>query len=649
MIKEIYNKLWEIKDFEKRLEQVDISNTILKSIEENRPALIEAETGSGKTLAYLIPAILHNINTGKKVVISTNRINLQDQILNKELPFLEKILDKKLNYMLVKGRNNYVCLRKLNEIFLDNPNVRKLVYEIESSLEGDKEEIKSPIKSELWNNIKSDKDTTLARNCPYYNKCYYYNNRKKINENDILIVNHNILLVDLILKNQKESSLLPEYDLVVLDEVHNLESILRQYFSKSFSFQEIFKNIGQLFNRNSKNIENSGYLYILVENYLLNDKEEAIENINKLYDNLVIIFKFINKEVPKTNLLGDIFSEFKSKEIYNSLDLLKKIYCDLKKDFSDFNVYFENSSDENILKNLILASNFYNNIFKQLEVIFEIFKYNFEKYIHWIKYEENTVFPILNITPYDVSNDFKDKFLNKYTKSIFTSATLTTDNNFEYIKSSLGIENAIEKKVTSTFNYKEQMNLYVVYDLPEPNTSNFIEEVSQFCYNYTLKNKGKTFILFTSYLELNKVYSYFENQKSELNLLKQGDLNRRELINKFKIEENSVLFGTDSFWEGVDVKGEALSNVIIVKIPFQVPNDPIVYGISQKIKGSFLKNQLPYAIIKMKQGIGRLIRSKYDRGNIVILDKRLVEKNYGKVILRSFPTANLSIVRKDEL
>ena len=227
---------------------------------------------------------------------------------------------------------------------------------------------------------------------------------------------------------------------------------------------------------------------------------------------------------------------------------------------------------------------------------------------------------------------------------ILVSATLTTNSNFDYLKQSLGIKESNEKIIKSSFDYKNQMNLLLPTDISEPNSLTFRDEASKFILDYTIKNKGKNFVLFTSYIDLEYISEYLKKH-SDLNILKQGDYERVELIRKFKKEKKSVLLGTDSFWEGVDIQGEALSSVIIMKMPFQVPDDPIVKSISEKYGSrSFVDFQLPYAIIKLKQGVGRLIRSKNDKGNVIILDKRLYTKSYGKIVLKSLPNANIEIL-----
>lgn len=657
MLKNIYDNLVNKLNFEKREEQLKMSSIIEKGLNEEIPVLIEAETGSGKTLAYLIPTILNSIEKGEKLVISTNTINLQDQIIKKELPLIEKILDRKLNYTLIKGRNNYVCKRKLEEYYSKNKDIDYLIDAINSTKNGDIGEIKAKISPEIWKEIRSEKETTLSKRCPYFKSCYYYKSKQENENADIFIVNHHILLLDLILREKNETSIIPNYNTVVIDEAHNLEDILRKYFSKTFSFLEAFKNIGLLHNRNAKSKEVSGYLYKLFIEMSKFDKNlniddlynEYILKIDNIYDNLLELMKIINKKYSNIKSIGVAIENLYNNEIKNILNNVFFDIEELNNNFKIINSYLEYNDNE--LDTLVtLVNNYYNNIKSFIEDLIDIFKFDYDKNIYWLKYEDSSnIYPLLNSTPYDVSSRFYNDFIEKKKKIIFISATLTVDNDFKYIKNNLGLKECIEANIESSFDYKKQMNMYFIDDLPLPNEENFIKEASDFLFEYIKKVDGKTFILFTSYYDLNLMYKYFLDKNTEFNLLKQGDFSRNELIDRFKNTEKSVLFGTDSFWEGVDVQGEALSNVVIVKLPFQVPDDPIVKNISKRMKSPFMDYQLPIATIKLKQGVGRLIRSKNDKGNVIILDKRIFTKSYGKIMLRSLPKSNRKILKSKEL
>lgn len=650
-IKDIYNKLHTDFKYEKRKNQIEMSELIDEGLFENNHTLIEAETGSGKTLAYLIPLILRSINNNVNVVISTNTINLQEQILKQELPLIEKLLGVKLNYTLIKGRSNYVCRRKLDEFYLKNnknEELKKVLEDIEISKTGDRADIKNKDIFKIWNEIKSEKETTLSVKCPYYDKCYYYNTKKN-NEFNIFIVNHNILILDSILRAENDISLIPEYDSVVIDEAHNLENIARACYTKEFSFREINKYLGQLYNRNAKTVDKSGNMLRLLEKISVSKETEdtIISTLDNIYDNTFIIMKKLIKIYPQIPSNG-----VRADKIYdlNVTDQMSNIKSSVKLlDFTlkEIGQIIKENKDKEVERAYQLIKNYFKYIKDKIAILNSFFAFDLKSNIYWLNYADN-VFLTLNITPYNISKLFSMGFISK--RLVLTSATLTVNGSFKYLENSLGLENVSSKIIESTFNYKDNMNIYIPSDISLPDNFSFKQEMANFIYNYIVKKEGRSFILFTSYADLNYVHDYISKKEHNLNILKQGDFERGQLLENFKKLDNTVLLGTDSFWEGVDVKGEKLSNVIISKIPFQVPDDPIVKSISEMLgTKSFTEYQLPYATIKMKQGVGRLIRDKEDRGNIVILDKRIYSKGYGKMIMKSLPKGNIEILSIAEI
>lgn len=650
-IKDIYNKLHTDFKYEKRKNQIEMSELIDEGLFENNHTLIEAETGSGKTLAYLIPLILRSINNNVNVVISTNTINLQEQILKQELPLIEKLLGVKLNYTLIKGRSNYVCRRKLDEFYLKNnknEELKKVLEDIEISKTGDRADIKNKDIFKIWNEIKSEKETTLSVKCPYYDKCYYYNTKKN-NEFNIFIVNHNILILDSILRAENDISLIPEYDSVVIDEAHNLENIARACYTKEFSFREINKYLGQLYNRNAKTVDKSGNMLRLLEKISVSKETEdtIISTLDNIYDNTFIIMKKLIKIYPQIPSNG-----VRADKIYdlNVTDQMSNIKSSVKLlDFTlkEIGQIIKENKDKEVERAYQLIKNYFKYIKDKIAILNSFFAFDLKNNIYWLNYADN-VFLTLNITPYNISKLFSMGFISK--RLVLTSATLTVNGSFKYLENSLGLENVSSKIIESTFNYKDNMNIYIPSDISLPDNFSFKQEMANFIYNYIVKKEGRSFILFTSYADLNYVHDYISKKGHNLNILKQGDFERGQLLENFKKLDNTVLLGTDSFWEGVDVKGEKLSNVIISKIPFQVPDDPIVKSISEMLgTKSFTEYQLPYATIKMKQGVGRLIRDKEDRGNIVILDKRIYSKGYGKMIMKSLPKGNIEILSIAEI
>lgn len=661
MIRDIFEKLHYDYSYEIRDMQIKLAEKIDEAIFNNSELIIEAETGSGKTLAYLLPSILNAINNNKKLVISTNTINLQDQILNKELPLIEKLLNTNLNYTLVKGRNNFVCIRKIEENIQKNVQYDEIYKEITTMNIGDRSKLKSKINNTLWNEIKSDKNTTLSKRCPYYNKCFYYNNKKLQKEAQIFIVNHHILMLDSIIKEKEENFLLPNYDILVVDEAHNLENVARKCYTNTFSFSNFFKNLGILYNRNVRDINKSGYIFQLLDllkkdiNHFENEKirDIYINELNNIYDTSLSFMKNIYKNEIKEN---------KSKLLTNKIDLLyEDVFDKIEKSIKELirinKIIWDivdNKNDEDITNKYILCNKIFSEVNDEFLILKDIFNFDLEKYFIWLEFEnKNDIYFNINQTLYDISNEFDDNINKKVSSKIYLSATMTVNKSFDYIKKTLALEKSNEFLTSSIFDYKDQMNIFIASDLDMPVASEFKNQMSEFILRYVSNNNGKTFVLFTSYTDLNYVSEYLNKNNTNLNILTQGMFERNELIEKFKKESNSILLGTDSFWEGVDVKGHALNSIIIPKLPFQVPDEPITKAICEKMKkngiNSFINYQLPYSIIKMKQGVGRLIRSKEDKGNIIILDKRIYQKAYGKTILKSLPNAKVEILTKEEI
>lgn len=626
------NKYFEkmIRDFsfEKREEQEKMANLVKEHIQNNVSCLIEAGTGIGKSLAYLLPSVLYALENNERIVISTNTINLQEQLIEKDLPLLEKILGVEIKYTLVKGRSNYVCGNRL----MKNCTDENLINWYKKTKTGDKSEIDFYVSVDQWDLVKSDADYCKNSRCISANECFYYKAKKNLQNYNIYIVNHSLLF------SHFTYDILPKFNYIILDEAHNIENIARSYFEKNVDSNEIFSVIGIL--NNNKN--NKGVATKIIEE--LGEKSnsklliDVIESINSLYLSLANMFAELKLNVDSTNNLSfrllDLkntkqFEENRKKAIekFNLFDNYANRIIDIAK---------EQYVEENIYQDFLM---YYAKLKSYMSIIENLYKYKDSNVIEWVKVSTSSV--SINITPLDISKDFSQ--LIKDFTVIMCSATLTVNNNFEYIKSRLGIESYKEYYINSPFNYDENMLISISKNKYDPNSVEYINYVIDFINTY-IKNKNEgTFILCTSYKQVELISHKLI--LDDFNILVQGSMSRNALINNFKNNEKSILIGTDSFWEGIDVKGEKLKNVVIVKLPFQVPNEPvtkaIIDDISKKGEIAFLKYQLPMSIIKLKQGVGRLIRSKEDKGEIIILDNRVKYKNYGKTILQSLPSKNI--------
>ena len=681
----------EIKGFEYREEQEEMAQYIQDAINEDRKIIVEAGTGTGKTLAYLIPSIKWAVTNKKKVIIATNTINLQEQLLLKDIPLAKSIIKDEFSYVLVKGRNNYVCKRLFNELVLGKSiDIETFSMEAREQIEyilkwgnktktGDKAELPFEVYPDVWELVQSTTELCLGKKCPYRKECFYMKTRMEKMEADILISNHHVFFADLNVRAEtdfdSEYLILPRYDMVIFDEAHNVESVARSYFSvevSKISFTRLLNRIYQKKNKRKKEksalirVEDTidekdledGQQYI----YLLNTLKEEIsilQNIgDEYFDEIRKIYE-TNTEAPIKKSLNN-FEMTKSRFLEN-LREKKDIFQGKLADFLNLMMSFNNVIDEEKDKNPEVIN--FNNHLKMFKAYIDSFKFinSFEddNYIYWLDINSKRTNVVLTATPLNIAQKLSTVLFDNLDRLVFASATIVVNGNFDYFKKSLGLdeEDCIEAIIKSPFDYDEQMSVYIPSDIQDSENINaFVSDASKFILNILLKTNGKAFILFTSYTMLNQIYYSISKKLKDkgFEVFLHGDKPRSQIIKEFKEAENPILFGTTSFWEGVDVQGENLSNVIITKLPFLVPTDPVVSAISKKIEedggNSFMDFQLPEAIIKFKQGVGRLIRKKTDSGNIFILDNRILKKRYGSLFINALPSQkNIKILEKDDI
>ncbi|QQB73459.1 ATP-dependent DNA helicase [Fusobacterium canifelinum] len=681
----------EIKGFEYRKEQEEMAHYIQDAINEDRKLIIEAGTGTGKTLAYLIPAIKWAVANKKKVIIATNTINLQEQLLLKDIPLAKSIIKEDFSYVLVKGRSNYLCKRLFNELNIGRGiDIETFSMEAREQIEyilkwgnktktGDKAELPFEVYSDVWELVQSTTELCLGKKCPYRKECFYMKTRMEKMEADILISNHHVFFADLNVRAEtdfdSEYLILPRYDMVIFDEAHNIESVARSYFSvevSKISFTRLLNRIYQKKNKrkkeksaltrvedtiDEKDLEDSQqYIYLLNTlkeeiSILQNIGDEYFDEIRKIYET--------NTEAPIRKSLNNF--EMTKSRFLETLRDKKDIFQSKLADFLTLMMSFNNVIDEEKDKNPEVIN--FNNHLKMFKAYIDSFKFinSFEddNYIYWLDINSKRTNVLLTATPLNIAEKLSTVLFDNLDRLIFASATIVANGNFDYFKKSLGLdeEDCIECIIKSPFNYDKQMSVYIPADIQDSENINaFVTDASKFILDILLKTNGKAFILFTSYTMLNQIYYSISRKLIDkgFEVFLHGDKPRSQLIKEFKEAENPVLFGTTSFWEGVDVQGENLSNVIITKLPFLVPTDPVVSAISKKIEedggNSFTDFQLPEAIIKFKQGVGRLIRKKTDSGNIFILDNRILKKRYGSLFINALPSQkNIKILEKDDI
>ena len=660
-----------MSDYEFREEQIKVVEEVIEVFNNYKESFIEAGTGTGKSFAYLIPALFWSHNNNEKVVISTNTINLQEQLINKDLVTLKKILPFNFKSVLVKGRSNYVCLRKLKRLqnkskeLFKNDKEKQMAFSrvlnwIEDSETGSRSEAEFVIDNEIWNEISSEGDLCLGTNCPYFSDCYFMQARKEIYSADILVVNHHLLLADARLKHDlnDESGVLPPYQNLIIDEAHNINDIATKHLGKSFYFNSLSKFIDRL-NENkysliptirsdisNQNLDDKKKLFNIIDNKI----SPLIKKIDEFSKNYYNILKgFFNKYANdyQLRLKSSLLSKDKWQNVYENGDKLLGYLTNLNYYFTDLyeDIMLKDNLDEDMDESLMELEA----ILGRLSKIINNLDFNLQaeenNHVFWLEKRGKKSNTKLNqmSAPLEISDLLNEYLWERLDSLILTSATLTVDGNFDFFAKGLGLKNADTLKIESPFDYKNQAVLAIPGDIPQANSKNFLDKIIEDLEEIIISYKGDTLVLFTSYSMLNYCYNYMnENlEEKQINILAQGRYSRKYIINSFKDNNSQVIFGTVSFWEGIDIKGDDLRYLIMMKLPFPVPSEAVASARKEKLKENgqnpFVNYSLPRAVIRFKQGFGRLIRSKKDKGMITVLDNRLLHKSYGKIFLNSLP------------
>jgi ATP-dependent DNA helicase DinG len=625
--------------YEFRRGQLQMAQAVEKALQEKRHLIVEAGTGTGKTLAYLVPVI----RSGKRVIISTGTKNLQEQLFHKDIPFLEQALfpagEGKLNVCYMKGRNNYLCRKKLYDL-TDQPvlsgyeeieHYRAIAAWEKTTGTGDRAELASlPEASALWHKIDARADTCLGQKCSAFDRCFITEMRRKAMESDIIIVNHHLFFADLGIKQQAEyapdAGILPEVGAVIFDEAHELEDVAGSYFGVAVSnvrFEELCRDVEGSLQRNHmltsalsgmvKSLRDRAMFFFAL---LPQGKDRfAFENRREFLEENGEEFLALQQALRG---LGSALEGIPSKpeEVFNFARRAQELGVQLS--------FLMESEDKN--------------------TVFWIERRRFGR-------DKQNVF--LQATPIDVAPILKTCLFDKLDCAVLTSATLAVGGGFEYMRRRLGLEHTREVVLPSHFDYQNQAVLYVPPDLPDPRTPQFAPMAAD-CIRRLLEiTRGRAFVLFTSHAQMKDVYQRLLGVL-DFPLLLQGDAPKGALLEEFRLTPHAVLFATSSFWQGVDVQGEQLSCVIIDRLPFAVPSDPVVAARVKSIDAeggnAFFQYQVPAAVITLKQGFGRLIRSLHDRGLLALLDNRILKKQYGKVFIESLPnykkTTDLKVVEE---
>lgn len=629
--------------YELRPQQIEMAQAVAANFTSGGCLLVEAGTGVGKSFAYLVPAIQHVVKNGGRVVISTHTIALQEQLMEKDIPFLRTIFGDVFSAVLVKGRSNYLGLRRLvrasqrREMLFDTRGEVSELHSIEDwayhTQDGTLSDLPAQPGIKVWESVRSDGDDCLGRKCATFEKCFYQRARRRVADAQLLIVNHALLFSDLALR-QVGASILPEYDMLVLDEGHTVESVAGDHLGLSISNTQIRFMLNRLHNdRTGRGLLLNGPGKKIIP---------AVTNAQRMIDQYfarLMEWHFERREPNGRVREAPPVEEHLSSELLTLRDGLRQARTDA-----------ESIDDQSELQGLMQRMGDLAN------AITNWHQQKTENWVYWMETNEDRRRRItLAARPIDVAPQLQALLFNEMRSTVLTSATLNTDPKpaFTYIRGRLGLEDPEMLALGSPFNYPEQLNVYVEAGMPDPaNSVAFTHAACIAVKKYVKMSGGRAFVLFTSYEMLRhcaeELKDFFFTHDMPL-LVHGSGLPRTQMLNEFRATPRSVLFGTDTFWAGVDVPGEALSNVMIVKLPFAVPNHPVIEARIEQIQArggnAFMEFQLPEAILKFRQGIGRLIRTKTDKGIVVILDPRVVSKPYGKQFLAALPKCNVHIVR----
>ena len=619
--------------YEKRPEQAQMASSVLRAMDEGSILVVEAGTGTGKTLAYLVPAIYF----GGRVVISTGTKALQEQLANKDLPVLEKEFE--IFSAVMKGRSNYLCWKRYKEFGREPTfNFRTEIpfYEIikkwvSETRTGDRAEIKGlPDDFSAWRQMSSTSEQCIGQKCEYFDECFVTRMRAEAQHADIVVVNHHLFFADLSLKDEVPHQIIPDYNTVIFDEAHSLSEVATEYFGVQISNWRM-EDLAQDIRRMEK-----------LGDVSVDDLRIALRALEKMERSVNTVLQTVATYGRNYGSEGSRFSmeRFKTNEVI--VEEGNNACSDLKTLGSALTTL---SGQDEMAGNLPERANSF-----ARDLLFIISQED-EGHIYWAETRGRGV--VLRASPAELGPILDQKLFSKPMPVTFTSATLAVQSknnwSFSHFKSELGLDTQIrkveEKWLPSSYKWEEQAVLYVPNNMPDPSSSEFIVNASREMLRIIRISKGRAFLLFTSYRNLEAAYDLLGPHIS-YTVLKQGDAPKSELLEEFRQDESSVLFATQSFWEGVDVSGQALSCVIIDKLPFASPGDPLTSAKIERIKrnggNAFMDFQLPSAVISLKQGLGRLIRNKEDYGILAVLDSRIHKKQYGKTFIKSLPPVPLT-------